>query len=276
NIINLMSKVCDWAMVNAFITKNWVREAQLVRPQRPKLSLADEDAKFLDLDEIALLSEFCRTDGANTTAKAIIALGLMAGLRRGEIAAIQWGAIGWDSNTLRVTQAISDGKISTETKSTASRATINVPATFLRILQEHHDAMKAAGRSVARDAYVVTRDTPRKSGPAGAGKNTAALPAGVFHPDELNDFWDEHIKPLGLKPTSTPHAMRHSYASVLIQEQGHNLKFIQSQMRHASFHITMGTYGHLFKTNNPEAMRSLDAFFAPKVVAGRFTATAHR
>lgn len=268
NVINMMSKVCDWAKANAFITTNWVTDAQLVRPKRAKLTMDEEDAMLLDLDEIDRCCAFTRTADGNTTAKALIALGLMAGLRRGEIAAIQWGSIDWTARTLRVMQAISDGKIGPP-KTAASAATINVPATFLRILQEHQDAMKAAGRSVARSAYILTRDTPRGAPPP--GRKASTLPPEVFHPDELNEFWEDHIRvPLGLRATSTPHAMRHSYASVLIREHGHNLKYVQSQMRHASFLITMDTYGHLFKTNNDVAMAALDASFGPKVVTGAF------
>ena len=268
NHINLMSKVCDWAKLNAFTTTNWVHDAQLVRPKRAKLTIDEEDAMLLDLDEIDRCCAFTRDPNANTTAKALIGLGLMAGLRRGEIAAIQWACIDWTARTLRVMQAISDGKIGPP-KTEASAATIIVPATLLRILQEHQDAMKAAGRSVARSAYILTRDTPRGATPP--GRKPTTLPPDVFHPDELSEFWEDHVRvPLELRATSTPHAMRHSYASILILEHGHNLKYVQAQMRHASFNITMDTYGHLFKTNNDVAMLALDARFGPKVVTGAF------
>ena len=273
NIINLMSMVCRWAKVNEFTTTNWVVDADVVRPQKIEGGLEEEDIKFLDRDEMDRLMEFCRSDSTNTTAKALIVLGLLAGLRRGEIAALQWGCIEWEVRKLRVVQAISAGILGPP-KTAASKAKIDVPATLLRILQEHKEAEEARGKSTGRLAYVLQRDTVRKAGKK--GDKPSMLPPGVFHPDELNDYWDEHIKePLELKPSSTPHAMRHSYASVLLKEHRENLPYVQSQMRHASITITLDTYGHLIDTDNGNSMKKLDSFFGPKVRTGTFGTGTH-
>jgi len=265
NIINLMSTVCRWAKVNEFTTTNWVMDADVERPQKAVGGLEEEDIKFLDRDEVDRCFDYLRDPAGNTTAKAMIVLGLLAGLRRGEIAALQWGCIEWDLFKLKIVQSISAGILGPP-KTAASRAKIDIPATALRVLQEHKTAMELAGKSTARLAYVLQRD-PRKASLRNKSHAASQLPEGVFHPDELNDFWDEHIKgPLQLKESSTPHAMRHSYASILIKDHREDLPYVQRQMRHASITITLDTYTHLFDNEPGDRMKKLDARASLKVV----------
>ena len=45
------------------------------------------------------------------------------------------------------------------------------------------------------------------------------------------------------------HDLRHTFASLLI-DQGENIKFIQSQLGHASIQTTLDRYGHLMPLKN--------------------------
>ena len=60
------------------------------------------------------------------------------------------------------------------------------------------------------------------------------------------------------------HDLRHTYASLLIS-QGENIKFIQSQLGHASAKTTLDRYGHLMPNLENDAARRLD-----KTVFGDF------
>ncbi|MBD3219588.1 MAG: tyrosine-type recombinase/integrase, partial [candidate division Zixibacteria bacterium] len=53
------------------------------------------------------------------------------------------------------------------------------------------------------------------------------------------------------------HDLRHTYASLLIS-QGENIKFIQSQLGHASATTTLDRYGHLMPNLDNDAARRLD------------------
>jgi site-specific recombinase XerC len=53
------------------------------------------------------------------------------------------------------------------------------------------------------------------------------------------------------------HDLRHTYASLLIS-QGENIKFIQSQLGHASAKTTLDRYGHLMPNLENNAARRLD------------------
>jgi len=60
------------------------------------------------------------------------------------------------------------------------------------------------------------------------------------------------------------HDLRHTFASLLIS-QGENIKFIQTQLGHASAKTTLDRYGHLMPNLENDAARRLD-----KTVFGNF------
>jgi integrase len=54
-----------------------------------------------------------------------------------------------------------------------------------------------------------------------------------------------------------PHALRHTFASLLIQ-QGESLAYVRDQMGHHSIKITVDIYGHLVPGANKAAVDKLD------------------
>ena len=58
------------------------------------------------------------------------------------------------------------------------------------------------------------------------------------------------------------HDLRHTYASIQL-DLDVNIKYLQSQMGHATINITLDTYSHLLRNENSEAAARLgDAIFA--------------
>jgi len=53
------------------------------------------------------------------------------------------------------------------------------------------------------------------------------------------------------------HNLRHTNASLRL-ENGENIKYIQTQLGHASPTITLNVYAHLMKDRNPEAPQRLE------------------
>ncbi|MBI3781600.1 MAG: tyrosine-type recombinase/integrase [candidate division NC10 bacterium] len=56
-----------------------------------------------------------------------------------------------------------------------------------------------------------------------------------------------------------PHALRHTYASLLIQP-GVSLAFVQKQLGHASIQTTVDVYGHLVPLEGRQGIESLAVF----------------
>ena len=73
-------------------------------------------------------------------------------------------------------------------------------------------------------------------------------------------FWQNLWRPLlrrsGLSYRK-PHALRHTYASLLIQNR-ENLAYIRDQLGHHSIKLTVDTYGHLVPGANRAAVNRLD------------------
>ena len=78
----------------------------------------------------------------------------------------------------------------------------------------------------------------------------------IDHHNLVNRYFKPALKAAGL-PQLRFHDLRHTYASLLI-EQGENIKYIQSQLGHASPTITWNVYAHLMKPTNQEAACRLE------------------
>ena len=62
------------------------------------------------------------------------------------------------------------------------------------------------------------------------------------------------------------HDLRHTFASILIAA-GHNSKYIQKQMGHSSFQVSMDLYGHLMEeVHDGAAKKSEDFVFSHNLV----------
>src|SRR5437867_328295 len=77
----------------------------------------------------------------------------------------------------------------------------------------------------------------------------------------LELVWQSLLRKAGL-PYRKPHAMRHSYATWLL-EAGADIRWVRDQMGHASIGETEGTYGHLVREHHERDVDALDAALWP-------------
>jgi len=81
----------------------------------------------------------------------------------------------------------------------------------------------------------------------------------------IREAFMEVLERAGLPEHHTPHSLRHTYASLLLQN-GESLKFVQEQLGHSSIKLTADLYGKWAKT---EPMRGganyLDAMTRPQI-----------
>jgi integrase-like protein len=73
------------------------------------------------------------------------------------------------------------------------------------------------------------------------------------------------LKVAGLPEHFTPHCLRHTYASLMLQ-QGESLQYVQRQLGHSSITLTVDTYGKWLPMGNKAAVDRLDAL--PVVASG--------
>jgi len=65
------------------------------------------------------------------------------------------------------------------------------------------------------------------------------------------------LKKAGLAPHFTPHSLRHTFASLLLQK-GVSPAYVQEQLGHSSITLTVDTYGKWLPKGNPEIADLLD------------------
>jgi integrase len=81
-----------------------------------------------------------------------------------------------------------------------------------------------------------------------------------MHPNNWRrDIWNKVFAAHDprLIPRRTPHALRHTFASILIA-RGHSHSYIKDQLGHASIKITADTYGHFIWGESKRAVDTLD------------------
>src|SRR5437879_7499429 len=107
-----------------------------------------------------------------------------------------------------------------------------------------------------------------------AQRRLSALPLWVFcdstgrplSPRTVEDAFKRVLKAAGLPPHFLPHSLRHSFASLLLQ-QGESPVYVQRQLGHASITLTVDLYGRWLPMGNKAAVDRLDGPSGSKTVA---------
>lgn len=221
---NLMSKVFTIAKQwNFFAGENPVSAVMLPekKPVREKhvLSLAQIQAL------LQLLREPCHT---------MVLLGLLTGMRIGEILGLRWKDLNLIADELRVSQAIYRGTVNTP-KTKGSRRTLPLPPSVVRTL-------------------LLLRPTP------GEGTDETL----VFHtrigtPLSDTNLLHRHLKPAGAKigaPWLSWQTLRRTHATML-QAAGGSIKDAQAQLGHSKLSTTLEIYTIPLPDHQREAVENL-------------------
>ena len=169
-------------------------------------------------------------------------LACYAGLRAGELLALDWSRVDLGLRVLRVERAWDiGGRSYIEPKSPAARRVVPITERLGRILEDHAAAEGQSGLLLPR---------------IGVGKKATTPMSHSALVKRMRTRWTEaQFEPLGL------HEARHTFASMLIAA-GANAKAITTYMGHASIQITFDRYGHLMPGSEAEVAGLLDAYLA--------------
>lgn len=157
---------------------------------------------------------------------------IMTGARQGEILGLKWSDVDFEMKQVHIRRTFNHGRFFTpKTKGSARRIDL---------------------------APVLVRELAKWK--LASGNNDLVFPSEVDTPVLHENLVRRHFKP-ALKAAGLPdirfHDLRHTYASLLFA-QGENIKYISSQLGHASATITLDVYSHLMKSENQEAVCKLE------------------
>jgi len=227
NVVNAMRSLYAWALPRGLATVNPTSGLRLPTGGKARDRIATPaEARTL----IAAL---------DPQDQAALGLAIYAGLRLGEVLALDWSAIDLEAGMLRVERAWDHGALCfVAPKSTAGTRTVPVIERLALLLSDHRvltnqgDALLFRGRDPARPQSV------------------SALV------ERMARRWrDAGLTPLGF------HEARHTAASIFIAA-GLNAKTVSTYLGHANIAVTFDRYGHLFPGSEGEARALLDRYLA--------------
>jgi integrase len=179
----------------------------------------------------------------------IFLLAARAGLRRGELVAIQWGDIEFgkddnDRNRFIVVQHNFVRRQHTSTKSKKTRR-VDMSRELRSVLIKMRDNRL---RAACLEGKTDISTELLFSAPAG----------GILDPDNLyHRYFVPALKKSGIRKIRL-HDLRHTFGSLLIQG-GASLAYVRDQMGHSSIQITVDVYGHLVAGADISWVDGLDA-----------------
>lgn len=148
-------------------------------------------------------------------------------MRQGELLGLQWGDIDFPEGSLCVRRQLSQtGRLEPPKTKKALREVVLPPA-IVQMLREHRMASLFKGK----DDFVFPTST-------GAGMNYRNVVRRGLEPAVRDGK-------IGAEPKLTFHCLRHTYASMLI-DQGLTVVQVATLMGHADPGITLRRYTHLF------------------------------
>lgn len=234
NAYNLLNPALEKAVVLGMLPRNPCVGTVLPKLQKPQTNVYN----------IAMIQQaLAVADDLSTY--LIILLGASAGLRRGEMAALQWKDIDFAKSTISITQNrvhTAEGVIEKSPKTQAGKRTITI------------------GRDVAdalRDAKAIYDKALRNNpGFKDLGYVLFKENGEPFHPDSLTQKWERFVAKHNLPPIRL-HDLRHSNATAMIAA-GVNAKVVQHRLGHANISITLDTYTHVLPEMDQEAAEKLN------------------
>jgi len=173
---------------------------------------------------------------------AVHALG---GYRPGELYALSETDLHLDQTppTVRIDKALADDGARIETSPKGNRARdVDLSSAAVALLKAHlawrkEEKLRRGWREMPLPLFFDER-------------------GGYLQPDEVRRRM-KRVHAAGLAPHYSPHGLRHTYASIALQE-GKDVYYICRMLGHASIQETVDTYARWLPANRPGALDSLD------------------
>lgn len=234
-----VQRVLDHSVRLKYTSDNPMRFVQMPRKKTNDEQLLGNVVKnFYDTEE---LQSFFGTLTKHFGIKeiAIFRVLAFAGLRKGELIALNWSDVDFEQKTLSIKRNMTylNGKQQlSEVKTKKSIRTISLDDNTLSILKKWKHAQ-------AQELLQLGINQLQKTQPLFNRFSNYAFnePLYMKYPDTIVE------KVLKLNPTLhkiSTHGFRHTHASILI-ESGANMKEIQERLGHSTVQITMDVYGHM-------------------------------
>jgi integrase len=218
-----LKKIFNWAVEWELLTANPIRGKLPPEPRTEHPTLTPEQLKLI-LQNVPLRE------------KAVISLGVFAGLRIGEIFGLQWENINFEDNTIFIRQQYSSGILG-DVKTRGSKSMIPIWSNLAVLLKMW---------KLRCGSHIWLFPGRRGDRP--------------LRPERWRQLqWTAIKRKFGLPRDLRFHDLRHSFATILLT-LGADKADIQQLMRHKSIKITMDIYRHIHPRTLNRALEFFNNF----------------
>jgi integrase len=212
----------------------------------PPPKVTTEEVRSLSAEDVATVLEALR----DTPIFPAIVVLLVTGMRRGELAGLQWGDVDLDAGRIEIERAVEQTKAHglrlKAPKTAKGRRRVSIPPGAVDALRGHRknqlEVRMALGLGKLPDAFPVFGNP---------------VDGSLRDPDALTKEWKRLVSAHELPPI-TLHALRHSHASALIAG-GLDVVTISRRLGHANPNVTLAVYAHAFSESDERAAVLMDA-----------------
>ncbi|MBC7340927.1 MAG: site-specific integrase [Clostridia bacterium] len=223
------------------LAENPADRAQPPKPEPPEMQILTQE----QLAELIW-------DARNSKYFPLLYLAAYTGMRRGELLALRWQDIDWQTATISIRQTLQqtkDGLFFKEAKNRSSRRRIAISDSTISVLRKHR------------------KDQARERLKHASSYNDQGLvfcqPNGdPLKPDTVSTWFYKFQRSRKKEPCVRFHDLRHTHASLLLLA-GWNPKVVQERLGHSSISTTMDIYSHILPSLHQSAAASLDAIIKP-------------
>ncbi len=230
------------AMYNQAIKWEFVDKNPNLKAHKPKKEVVEQ--KFYDLKQVNKL--YSCLENENIKYKALIILALDSGARRGEIAALRWGDINFDTRTLKIDNSLKVVKGVVDEK----KAKTNSSNRIIMLGQYTIDVMKAYKEW--QDEYILSMGSEWK----GTDRIFTDDYGEHMNPSTCYKIFTKITKKYGLEHIRF-HDIRHTTASLLIN-QGVSIKAVSERLGHSSINMTNDIYTHTYESDKIKCANVFD------------------
>ena len=161
------------------------------------------------------------------------------GMRLGELLALHWEDIDWNSKYIHVQRAFRNGRI-TKTKTSRSRR--------VDMSDQLFDELE--------DLYKKRKEEGLKAGKGAPEEIVFHTHCDYTSQNTIRNIWKRMLGKAKLRDLRF-HDIRHTFASLLLSN-GESPVYVKEQLGHSSIQMTVDIYGHLIPSSNRKAVNALD------------------
>jgi integrase len=251
----LICEILTQAVRDGIIPYN-VADKQHMKP----LKVETKEAVFLDDEQAVHVLELLENEQLKW--KTAMYLLIFSGVRRGELMGLEWDDIDFENRVIhirRTSQYVSRwGIITKSPKNKTSFRTIKLSNMMFQLLEEYRSEWIHYKESMGSDwkEHIEIKTTDGRARKVLNDRLFIQRDCTPMNPDSVTD-WTSNFVERNHLPHFSPHALRHTHATLLIAE-GVPLPIVSRRLGHYSLVTTTKTYIHAIQAADEIASTVID------------------